>query len=106
MSAYYASPGGPAAATVQEELAPVLIAFCIVVPQAIVALLSPSVGAKAQLWGRRPLLMIGFGALVFRGLLFATVRDPYALVAVQILDVITASVIDGELAPMTSSCCR
>jgi len=27
MSAYYASPGGPAAATVQEELAPVLVAF-------------------------------------------------------------------------------
>ena len=78
--------------TKSSQWAPVLIAFCIVVPQAIVALLSPSVGAKAQLWGRRPLLMIGFGALVFRGLLFATVRDPYALVAVQILDGITASV--------------
>jgi predicted MFS family arabinose efflux permease len=78
--------------TRSSQWAPVLIAFCIVVPQAIVALLSPSVGAKAQLWGRRPLLLIGFGALVFRGLLFATVHDPYALVAVQILDGITASV--------------
>jgi predicted MFS family arabinose efflux permease len=78
--------------TKSSQWAPVLIAFCIVVPQAIVALLSPSVGAKAQIWGRRPLLLIGFGALVFRGLLFATVRDPYALVAVQILDGITASV--------------
>jgi predicted MFS family arabinose efflux permease len=78
--------------TKSSQWAPVLIAFCIVVPQAIVALLSPSVGAKAQMWGRRPLLLIGFGALVFRGLLFATVRDPYALVAVQILDGITASV--------------
>jgi predicted MFS family arabinose efflux permease len=78
--------------TRSSQWAPVLIAFCIVVPQAIVALLSPSVGAKAQLWGRRPLLLIGFGALVFRGLLFATVHDPFALVAVQILDGITASV--------------
>jgi predicted MFS family arabinose efflux permease len=78
--------------TKSSQWAPVLIAFCIVVPQAIVALLSPSVGAKAQLWGRRPLLLIGFGALAIRGLLFATVRDPYALVAVQVLDGITASV--------------
>ncbi len=33
MSAYYASPGGPAAATVQEELAPVLVAFAGPAPQ-------------------------------------------------------------------------
>jgi MFS family permease len=74
------------------QWAPVLIAFCIVVPQAIVALMSPTVGAKAQAWGRRQLLMIGFGALAIRGLLFANVHDPYVLVAVQLFDGITASV--------------
>jgi predicted MFS family arabinose efflux permease len=78
--------------TRSSQWAPVLIAFCIVVPQAIVALLSPSVGAKAQAWGRRPLLLIGFGALAIRGLLFATVQDPYLLVAVQVFDGVTASV--------------
>jgi MFS family permease len=78
--------------TRSSQWAPVLIAACIIVPQAIVALLSPSVGAKAQAWGRRPLLLIGFGALVIRGLLFATVRDPYVLVLVQVFDGITASV--------------
>jgi len=75
-----------------SQWAPVLIAFCIVVPQAIVALMSPSVGAKAQSWGRRPLLLIGFAALTIRGLLFATVHDPYLLVAVQLFDGITAAV--------------
>ena len=74
------------------QWATVLVAFCIVVPQAIVALLSPTVGRKAQAWGRRPLLLIGFGALMIRGLLFATVRDPYLLVAVQVFDGITAAV--------------
>jgi len=74
------------------QWATVLVAFCIVVPQGIVALLSPTVGRKAQLWGRRPLLLIGFGALIIRGLLFATVRDPYLLVAVQVFDGITAAV--------------
>jgi predicted MFS family arabinose efflux permease len=70
----------------------VLIAACIVVPQAIVALMAPSVGRKAQQWGRRPLLLLGFAALAVRGLLFATVHDPFLLVAVQLFDGVTAAV--------------
>jgi MFS family permease len=79
--------------TRSSKWATVLIAACIIVPQAIVALTSPSVGRKAQAWGRRPLLLLAFAALVFRGLLFATVHDPYLLVAVQVLDGITAAVL-------------
>src|SRR5207237_6838532 len=78
--------------TRSSQWAPVLIAACIIVPQAIVALTSPSVGRKAQAWGRRPLLLIGFAALAIRGLLFATVHDPYLLVAVLVFDGITAAV--------------
>src|SRR5436305_3346731 len=78
--------------TRSAQWAPVLIAACIIVPQAIVALTAPSVGRKAQQWGRRPLLMVGFAALAFRGILFATVSDPYLLVAVQVFDGITAAV--------------
>jgi predicted MFS family arabinose efflux permease len=78
--------------TRSSQWAPVLIAACIIVPQAIVALMSPSVGRKAQQWGRRPLLLLGFAALAVRGVLFATVRDPYLLVAVQVFDGITAAV--------------
>jgi predicted MFS family arabinose efflux permease len=78
--------------TQSSRWAPVLIAACIIVPQAIVALTSPSVGRKAQQWGRRPLLLLGFAALAIRGILFATVRDPYLLVAVQVFDGITAAV--------------
>jgi MFS family permease len=78
--------------TRSSQWAPVLIAACIIVPQAIVALTAPSVGCKAQQWGRRPLLMVGFAALAIRGVLFATVSDPYLLVAVQVFDGITAAV--------------
>ncbi len=78
--------------TRSSQWAPVLIAACIVVPQAIVAWTSPSVGRKAQQWGRRPLLLIGFAALAIRGLLFAVVSDPYLLVVVQVFDGITAAV--------------
>ncbi len=78
--------------TRSAQWAPVLIAACIIVPQAIVALTSPSVGRFAQQWGRRPLLLLGFAALAVRGVLFALVSDPYLLVAVQIFDGITAAV--------------
>jgi MFS family permease len=78
--------------TRSSQWAPVLIAACIIVPQAIVALASPAVGRKAQQWGRRPLLLMGFAALTVRGLLFAVVGDPYLLVAVQVFDGITAAV--------------
>ena len=78
--------------TRSSQWAPVLIAACIIVPQAIVALVSPSVGSLAQQWGRRPLLLLGFAALAIRGLLFATVHDPYLLVAAQVFDGVTAAV--------------
>jgi predicted MFS family arabinose efflux permease len=72
--------------------ATLIIAACIVVPQLVVAMLSPWVGTRAQIWGRRPLLLIGFAALPIRGMLFAFFSDPSLLLAVQILDGVTASV--------------
>jgi predicted MFS family arabinose efflux permease len=72
--------------------ATVLIAACIVVPQLVVAALSPWIGRRAQIWGRRPLLLIGFAALPIRGLLFASVTNPELLVVVQLLDGVTAAV--------------
>uniref|UniRef100_Q07SE2 Major facilitator superfamily MFS_1 n=1 Tax=Rhodopseudomonas palustris (strain BisA53) TaxID=316055 RepID=Q07SE2_RHOP5 len=81
------------------QIAPALIAACIIVPQAIVALASPWVGSLAERIGRKPLLMIGLGALSLRGLLFAVVSDPYVLVAVQMFDGVTAAVF-GVMVPL------
>jgi predicted MFS family arabinose efflux permease len=72
--------------------ATLLIAACIVVPQLVVAALSPWFGSRAEIWGRRPLLLIGFAALPIRGVLFALVSNPLLLVGVQLLDGITAAV--------------
>lgn len=82
-----------------SQWATVLIAACIVVPQCVVAAFSPWVGRHAQILGRRPLLLVGFAALPVRGVLFATVTDPSLLVAVQLLDGVTASVI-GVMVPL------
>jgi MFS family permease len=73
--------------------ATVLIAACIVGPQVLVAMFSPWVGRKAQIWGRRPLLLVAFIALPLRGLAFAVVSNPYLLVAAQLLDGISAAVL-------------
>jgi MFS family permease len=83
-----------------SEWATVLIAACMVGPQLIVAILSPWVGRQAQRWGRRPFLIVGLAILSLRGVLFATVSDPPLLVAVQLLDGLTASVF-FVLVPLT-----
>jgi hypothetical protein len=75
-----------------RQWATVRVAACIVVPQFVVAALSPGVGSRADSWGRRPLLLIGFAALPIRGLLFASVSNPPLLVVVQLLDGVTAAV--------------
>jgi predicted MFS family arabinose efflux permease len=75
------------------QWATTLVGACLVVPQLVVAIFSPWVGRRAQQWGRRPLLLLGFAALPLRGMLFAVVTDPYLLVAVQVLDGISAAVL-------------
>jgi MFS family permease len=76
-----------------------MVAACIVVPQLIVAALSPWVGRKAQVWGRRPLLLLGFAATPVRAGLIAITADPYQLVLIQALDGISAAVL-GVLATL------
>lgn len=79
-----------------------VIAACIIVPQAIVALLSPWVGRTAQRFGRRPLLLLGFAALPLRALLFSGITTPYLLVPVQMLDGVSAAVF-GVMLPLIAA---
>lgn len=91
---------GSAMAMQSSQWATALIAACIIGPQLIVAAISPKVGALAQIWGRRPLLLIGFAVLPIRGALLAYTTEPYVIVAVQMLDGITASVL-SVLVPLS-----
>jgi MFS family permease len=71
--------------------ASLIISTLIIVPQIVVALTAPWAGREAQNWGRRPLLLLGFGALTVRALLFAVTVNPWLLLFTQLLDGITAS---------------
>jgi MFS family permease len=82
-----------------SKWATILIAACIVVPQLVVAVIAPWVGRQAQVWGRRPLLLLGFSTLAIRGLLFGAFSDPAIVVAVQLLDGISAAAL-GVMVPL------
>jgi MFS family permease len=84
------------------DRATILIAACIVVPQLAVAACSPWVGRQAQVLGRKRILLIGFAALPLRGVLLAFVSDPYLLVAVQVLDGVSAAAL-GVLVPLITA---
>jgi MFS family permease len=79
-----------------------VIAACLVIPQALVALLSPWVGRVAERRGRRPILLLGFAALPLRAVLFALVHQSSLVVAVQALDGVSGAVF-GVLLPLVVS---
>ena len=76
-----------------ESRSSLIVAALIILPQIVVALLAPWVGRQARRWGRRPLLLIGFGALPIRALLFALTADPLFLVGLQLLDGISGAIV-------------
>ncbi|HWB51827.1 MAG TPA: MFS transporter [Stellaceae bacterium] len=84
------------------RLASLLIAGCIIVPQLVVAVISPAVGEFAEQRGRRLVLFIGLCTLPLRGLLFAVMANPAALVLIQALDGIAAACL-GILVPLVVS---
>ncbi len=79
-----------------------VIAACVVAPQAIVAGLSPLVGRTAESWGRRPVLLLGFAALPVRGALLTFGTNPAFVVLVQALDGVSAAVF-GVLLPLVAA---
>jgi MFS family permease len=83
----------------RHSLATSAIAACMIVPQVIVVVASPMVGRKAERWGRRPLLLVCFAALATRAALFALVSNPYSVIAVQLLDGVSAALL-GVMFPL------
>ncbi|OPA89914.1 MFS transporter [Pseudomonas fluorescens] len=81
------------------HMATPLTSACIVAAQLVMVPVAWMVGAKADVWGRKPLLLVGFMILPLRGVLYTLSNDPYWLVAVQMLDGIGAGVF-GALFPV------
>jgi len=59
---------------------------CIIVTQVVIMCFAPAIGRFAHLRGRKPLLMVGFGVLPLRALLYTVTRNTESLIAIQFLD--------------------
>jgi MFS family permease len=75
----------------KNKFASLLMAGLIVTPQIIAALLSPWVGYYSEKFGRKPLLLIGFGIEALRALLFAGYTSYPILVVGQCVGGISAA---------------
>lgn len=65
---------------------------CVVTTQFSITLLASWAGRAAGSWGRKPLLLIGFGVLPIRGVLYTFTNSLYLLVGIQVLDGIGAGI--------------
>jgi MFS family permease len=59
---------------------------CIIVTQVVIMCFAPTIGRLANLHGRKPLLMVGFGVLPIRALFYTLTHNTESLIAIQILD--------------------
>jgi MFS family permease len=71
----------------------------VIVPQVVTALIAAWIARRAEDWGRKPLLIAGFGVLPARAVLFILAPGPWYLVAIQTLGGFTAAVI-GIMSPL------
>jgi predicted MFS family arabinose efflux permease len=68
-----------------KEAAPFMSA-CIIVTQLVIAVTAVWIGKRAAAKGRKPLLLLGFGVLPIRGVLYTVTHAAGALIAIQTLD--------------------
>jgi MFS family permease len=59
---------------------------CIIVTQLVIAVSAAWIGKRAAAKGRKPLLLLGFGVLPIRGILYTLTHAVGALIAIQTLD--------------------
>jgi len=77
----------------------VWLSAAIMTAQFVVIPVAMLVGAMADSWGRKPILLLGFAALPIRGVLYTLSDDAIWLVAVQIFDGISIGIY-GTLLPL------
>ena len=70
----------------------IFMSACVVTTQLVIALLASWAGQKAGLWGRKPLLLMAFGALLIRGVFYTLINNTDVLIALQILDGVASGI--------------
>jgi MFS family permease len=68
------------------KAAGLFMSACIIVTQLVIAVTAAWIGKRAAAKGRNPLLLLGFGVLPIRGVLYTLTHAAGALIAIQTLD--------------------
>jgi MFS family permease len=76
-----------------------LTAASAIAAQSVMVPVAALVGARADAWGRKPLLLAAFVALALRGALYTLSDEPAWLIGVQLLDGVGAGLM-GALFPI------
>ncbi len=84
------------------DFANLIVAAITIISQAVIAAISPWIGRRAEISGRRPLLLVGWGLLPLQGLLYATLAGWYALVLCQLLNAVSGAVF-GVIMPVVAA---
>src|SRR5258708_13784209 len=76
-----------------------MMSWCIVAAQFVMLAIALLVGRRADQWGRKPILLVGFAILPVRAVLYTFSDDSAWLIAVQLLDGVGAGIF-GALTPL------
>ena len=79
-----------------------VLAACLLVSQSMVALIAPWMGRRADAWGRRPVLLLGFAAVPLHAVLLALFGGAYAIIGAQVLDGMGGAMF-GVLQPLVAA---
>ncbi len=90
---------GQKLALAHRDWATAMMSACIIAAQAIMLPIALLVGWNADRWGRKPILLIGFGILPLRAALYTLSNASAWLIGVQLLDGVGAG-IWGAITPL------
>jgi len=90
---------GQKLAAVYPREATAMMSACIVAAQLVMLPIAVLVGNKADVWGRKPLFLVGFAVLPLRAVLYTLSDNSFWLIGVQVLDGVGAGIF-GALTPL------
>jgi MFS family permease len=88
------------------DFATLIVAGTILLPQVIVAVISPWVGRRADRSGRRSLLLLGWGLIPVQGLLYAALPGLFALVVGNALNAVSGAIFGVTMTVVTADLTR
>jgi MFS family permease len=93
---------GQKLALANKEFATAMMSCCIIAAQLVMLPIALFAGHRADRWGRKPILLVGFAILPVRAFLYTLSNASAWLIAVQLLDGVGAGIF-GVLTPLVGA---